>query len=243
MHEVWNAALSAAARISPGQWTLAAVAALALVTAIVTVLAVRRERRRQPKPHRGAVPEPVSSEDIPPLLTPPELACFNCLHEVAGKEYHILAKVSLSDIAIVKRGVDRGLLERVAREHHHIDFVLCTRDTMAVACAIELQDAAGSGSLGPADLLEKVGIPVFRLPRKTSYSPKELRELLAPFLKEPPPTPDEMVATISMEAYRTCSKCQTRMVLKRAKSGKYKGTLFWVCGRYPECRTIELFTR
>ncbi len=231
--------------LTKGQWMMLALALALLAIVVLTIKLARRERTGASRASSAGVkPEQVRAEDVPPLLSEPELACFNMLHEVAGKEYHVMAKVSLSDIAIVKRGVDRQLLERVAREHHHVDFILCAKDSMAVSCAIEIRDAAAeSDDIGPADLLEQAGVPVFRLPRKTSYSLKEIRDLLAPFLKEKPPTPDEMVATISMEAYRTCAKCNTRMALKRAKSGKYKGTLFWVCGRYPECRGIELFTR
>ncbi len=228
--------------LGQSNWLIPGLGLLIVIIVIQTVLLSRRRKKAAPAAREHSTPVPVSGKDIPPLLTEPELACFNRLYEVAGKEYHIMAKVALSDLAIVKRGVDRSLLEKVSKEHHHIDFVLCTRDNMAVACAIELQDL-GSTEIGPTELLQQVGIPVFKLPRKTSYSMPEIRELLNPFLKEAPPTPDQMVATISMEAFRSCKTCQTRMVLKRAKSGKYKGTLFWVCGKYPECRTIELFTR
>ncbi|HXH71719.1 MAG TPA: DUF2726 domain-containing protein [Mariprofundaceae bacterium] len=225
--------------VSQTQWIYGGIGLIVLIAVILaTVLLRRKKETEMPEP------VPVSSADIPPLLTPPELACFNALYEVAGKEYHVMAKVSLSDIAIVKRGVDKQLLDKVSKDHHHIDFVLCTRDSIAVTCAIELQDASTIGKeVGPAQVLRQVGLPVFTLPRKTSYSATEIRKLLEPFLKERAPTPDEMVATISMEAFRVCNTCKTRMVLKRAKSGKYKGTLFWVCGKYPECRTIELFTR
>jgi len=251
MSDVLNDATMFFSHWTQGQWVMAGLAA---VIAVIALMTFGMARKRRGGPARGAsassgsnaygtTAETVSGDDVPPLLSEPELACFNMLHEVAGKEYHVMAKVSLSDIAIVKRGVDRQLLDRVAREHHHVDFVLCAKDSMAVSCAVDIQEAGAADDLGPADLLERVGVPVFRLPRKTSYSLKEIRDLLTPFLKEKPPTPDEMVATISMEAFRTCGKCRTRMVLKRAKSGKYKGTLFWVCGRYPECRGIELFTR
>ncbi|HKI61803.1 MAG TPA: DUF2726 domain-containing protein [Mariprofundaceae bacterium] len=223
-------------------WILLGLGLLVAIILVQTILLSRRSKRGKLPESNGSIPVMVNSADVPSLLTEPELACFNKLYEVAGKEFHVMAKVALSDLAIVKRGVDRALLEKVSRNHHHIDFVLCTRESMSVSCAIELQDL-GRKDVGPSELLMQVGIPVFKLPRKTSYSLPEIRKILEPFLKEAPPSPDQMVATISMEAFRSCKKCQTRMVLKRAKSGKYKGTLFWVCGKYPECRTMELFTR
>jgi hypothetical protein len=155
-----------------------------------------------------------------------------------------MAKVSLSDIAVVKQGVDKALLDRVSKKGvRDVDFILCSKDNLAVVCAIELGDASGHRDFTLGDFLHELGILYFRLPVKTSYSMPEIRGMLEPILKERPPTPDEMVATVSMEAYRACKTCKSRMVLKRAKSGKYKGVLFWVCGRYPECKTIELFTR
>jgi Protein of unknown function (DUF2726) len=190
----------------------------------------------------------ISKEDIPSLLTQPELACFNTLKTVAGNEFYIMAKVSLSDIAVVKKGVDQARLKKAAKQgKRHIDFILCNKETLAVICAIELENAAtaasGKKESHSAALLEEVGVMVFHMPVKTSYSVPEMQQALTPYLKGHQPSPDEMVATVSMEAFRSCKTCKARMVLKRAKSGKYKGTLFWVCSNHPKCKTFELFVR
>jgi hypothetical protein len=215
-----------------------------LVLSLAVFIWLARRGRKSAAGHMPPVSGEISGNQIPSLLTPPELACFNTLHIVAGKEYHVMAKVSLSDIAVVKQGVDKALLDRVSKKGvRDVDFILCSKDNLAVVCAIELGDASGHRDFTLGDFLHELGILYFRLPVKTSYSMPEIRGMLEPILKERPPTPDEMVATVSMEAYRACKTCKSRMVLKRAKSGKYKGVLFWVCGRYPECKTIELFTR
>lgn len=216
-----------------------AIMALGLAGVIILVLVILLVRRKKP-----ALPiQEVSQNDIPSLLTEPELACFNTLDSVAGKDYYIMAKVSLSDIAVVKKGVDQNRLKKAAKSH--IDFILCDRVTLAVVCAVELEDvgAAAHKDTRSADLLQEVGVKVFHLPVKTSYSMPDIQKMLTPFLKGQSPSPDEMVATVSMEAFRSCKNCQSRMVLKRAKSGKYKGVLFWVCSRYPKCKTFELFIR
>jgi hypothetical protein len=207
-----------------------------LIIIVLTTLLIRRKKDSFPI-------QEVGIKDIPSLLTKPELACFNTLDSVAGKDYYIMAKVSLSDIAVVKKGVDQSRLKKASKSH--IDFILCDRTTLAVICAIELEDI-GAGShkdTRSADLLQEVGVMVFRLPVKTSYSMPEIQQLLSPYLKGQSPSPDEMVATVSMEAFRSCKTCGERMVLKRANSGKYKGVLFWVCSRYPHCKTFELFIR
>jgi len=220
---------------------------IALGGLLAVIIIAANVLSRGPKKKAKPVAEEVDGAAVPPLLTPPELACFNVLHEVAGAEYHVMAKVSLSDVAIVKRGVDKEVLEKVSRQgRRHIDFVLCDREHLGVVCAIELGDAKSSGSRKEptvGEILQQVGIQAFRLPVKTSYSIVEIREILTPYLKQQPPSPDEMVATISMTAFRGCKKCQSRMVLKRARSGKYKGMLFWVCSRFPECRTVDVFTK
>ena len=217
-----------------------AILALGLAILIIVILTVLLMRRK-----KSALPiQEVSKNDIPSLLTVPELACFNTLDTVAGKDYYIMAKVSLSDIAVVKKGVDQSRLKKASKSH--IDFILCDRTTLAVICAIELEDATTAAShkdTRSADLLQEVGIVVFRLPVKTNYSMPEIQQMLTPYLKGQSPSPDEMVATVSMEAFRSCKNCNSRMVLKRAKSGKYKGVLFWVCSQHPKCKTFELFIR
>ena len=223
--------------VSPTTLSLIALGLAVVVIAILTMLLMRKKKSALPI-------QEVSKNDIPSLLTVPELACFNTLDTVAGKDYYIMAKVSLSDIAVVKKGVDQSRLKKASKSH--IDFILCDRTTLAVICAIELEDANAGAShkdTRSADLLQEVGIMVFRLPVKTNYSMPEIQQMLTPYLKGQSPSPDEMVATVSMEAFRSCKNCNSRMVLKRAKSGKYKGVLFWVCSQHPKCKTFELFIR
>jgi hypothetical protein len=228
---------------SSTDWMMLSLGTSLVVILILALLLIRRRRDSATIPAQSA-----EKNDIPSLLTQPELACFNTLKTVAGNEFYIMAKVSLSDIAVVKKGVDQARLKKAAKQgKRHIDFILCNKETLAVICAIELENAAtaasGKKDHHSADLLEEVGVMVFHMPVKTSYSVPEMQQALTPYLKSNQPSPDEMVATVSMEAFRSCKTCKARMVLKRAKSGKYKGVLFWVCSNYPKCKTFELFLR
>lgn len=226
---------------SNADWMMLSLGIALVVILILAVLLFRRGRGSATIPAQAA-----EKTDIPSLLTQPELACFNTLKTVAGNEFYIMAKVSLSDIAVVKKGVDQARLKKAGKQgKRHIDFILCNKETLAVVCAIELGDAtaAGKKESHSADLLEEVGVMVFHMPVKTSYSVPEMQQALTPYLKGHQPSPDEMVATVSMEAFRSCKTCKARMILKRAKSGKYKGVLFWVCSNYPKCKTFELFVR
>ena len=85
---------------SSSDWSLAGLGLAILIIAVLTIQLIRRKKNALPI-------QEVSKNDIPSLLTEPELACFNTLDDVAGKDYYIMAKVSLSDIAIVKKGVDQ----------------------------------------------------------------------------------------------------------------------------------------
>lgn len=228
---------------SSTDWMMLSLGIALVVILILAVLLFRRGNDSTIIPVQS-----ISKDDIPSLLTQPELACFNTLKTVAGNEFYIMAKVSLSDIAVVKKGVDQARLKKAAKQgKRHIDFILCNKETLAVICAIELENAAtaasGKKESHSAALLEEVGVMVFHMPVKTSYSVPEMQQALTPYLKGKQPSPDEMVATVSMEAFRSCKTCKSRMVLKRAKSGKYKGVLFWVCSSYPKCKTFELFLR
>jgi hypothetical protein len=42
----------------------------------------------------------------------------------------------------------------------------------------------------------------------------------------------------TFEKILSCPKCNSEMVLRTAKSGKYSGKQFWGCGRYPNCYGI-----
>jgi hypothetical protein len=228
---------------SNSDWMMLSLGIALVVILVLIVLLLRRRKDSTIIPVQS-----ISKDDVPSLLTQPELACFNTLKTVAGNEFYIMAKVSLSDIAVVKKGVNQARLKKAAKQgKRHIDFILCNTETLAVICAIELENAAtaasGKKESHSADLLEEVGVMVFHMPVKTSYSVPEMQQALTPYLKGHQPSPDEMVATVSMEAFRSCKACKARMVLKRAKSGKYKGVLFWVCSSYPKCKTFELFLR
>ena len=36
-----------------------------------------------------------------------------------------------------------------------------------------------------------------------------------------------------------CPKCNSKMILRTARQGKYKGEEFWGCSEYPNCRGIR----
>lgn len=222
------------------EW-LAIVLTMIVLIILVQVLRITRRDKARLRAQTTASEQPIADQPISSIqLNEVEQACFQRLNEVAGREFNISNRVPLVQLLTGRtksRRINKTLSQQV------IDFVLFRQNEKAAICAIQLQNPANSFLSSQRKMLEKAGIRVIQLPRKTSYSTVEIRKILRPFLNTPPPSPDEMTATITMEAYRTCKQCNTRMKLKKAKSGKHKGTLFWRCGKYPECRHIELFTK
>jgi clan AA aspartic protease (TIGR02281 family) len=51
--------------------------------------------------------------------------------------------------------------------------------------------------------------------------------------------PKEMPSPIEGNHKRICSSCGSEMKIKPKHSGKDAGAFFWVCVKYPECRSVE----
>jgi len=216
---------------------------LSVIVLIILVQVLRLTRRDKVRLHTQATvsERPTADESSSIMqLNEVEQACFQRLDEVAGREFNISNRVPLAHLLADK---PKGLKTNKALLQQTIDFVLFNQNEQAASCAIQLQNPANSFLSSQRKVLEKAGLRVIQLPRKTSYSTVEIRKILLPFLNAPPPLADEMTAAIAMEACHVCKRCNTPMKLKKAKSGKHKGTLFWRCGQYPECRYVELFTK
>ena len=128
------------------------------------------------------------------------------------------------------------------QSHQRLDFVLFNNKNDQPTCVVQLRSPSGNDESLMEQLLAKAAIPLYRLPRKSSYSIADMRERLKAHLDTPAPSPEEMIATISMKAFRVCKKCDSQMALKRASGGPHKGMLFWVCKEHPACASVELYT-
>jgi hypothetical protein len=222
------------------EWLVIVLSVIVLII-LVKVLRLTRHDKTLIHAQIAVSEQPIAEEPaLTRQLNEVEQACFQRLDEVAGREFDISNRVPLAQLLADKaksRKINNDLLQQT------IDFVLFRRDEQSISYAIQLQNPANGFLSSQRKILEQAGIRVFQLPRKTNYSTVEIRKILSPFLNTPPPSPDQMTATITMEAYRVCKRCNTPMELKRAKTGKHKGTLFWRCRKYPECRHVELFVK
>ena len=154
---------------------------------------------------------------------------YQRLEKVAAKKYRIFVGVPLEDFIRVSQGKTG---EHVLRGRK-LSFLLCNKNTMTVACGIELR---GSGSdFGMQfefvrKLFSQIEKPLIDFPLINNISEEEIREKLHEVLEESPLT-------------RSCPKCSREMTMLKAVAGKNAGKSFWVCSEFPSCNGIARIGR
>jgi hypothetical protein len=118
------------------------------------------------------------------LLTAAERSFYGVLLKAVDGETLVFAKVRLADLL----WLPRGTRDRQAHQNRiiakHLDFVLCSRDSLAPRLAIELDDSSHSrASRRERDsfveaALGAAGLPLLRVPVRRGYSPHDLGEMI-----------------------------------------------------------------
>jgi len=94
-------------------------------------------------------------------------------------------------------------------------------------------------------VFEVAGLPLVRVPLRSSYSVAELTALLAPHVggvevmahASPAVEPDDArVGGGDTGSAPTCPKCGVPMVVRTAGRGERRGERFYGCPNYPKCR-------
>lgn len=184
------------------------------------------------------------------LFTPAERSFLGVLHQAVGDSAHIFGKVRVADVVEPKKGMSRGDRQRAFNKisSKHFDFILCRKDDLSVACAIELDDRShrSKNRQQRDEFLQGVckaaGIPLVQVPAKSGYAVGDVRQLIAPHIavkevverQEAEPEPQKPA-----ENGKACPRCGSAMVKRTAKKGKNAGKRFWACSAYPKCRYIE----
>lgn len=118
------------------------------------------------------------------LVTKSELQFFLELRTAVDGDWEIFAMVRIADLLKVPTGIKqrRAWLNKILSKH--IDFVLCDKDTLNIAIAIELDDPSHNrphrierdtfvnAAFADADM------PLLRIPTQKQYDPNELRKLI-----------------------------------------------------------------
>jgi DNA-directed RNA polymerase subunit RPC12/RpoP len=191
------------------------------------------------------------------FFTKAERSFFGVLQQAVEPHYKIFGKVRLADVVKVKSGLSQSIrqtsLNRITSKH--IDFVLCDPKTLAVVCAVELDDSSHQKEDRKHRddfvdaTLQSVGVPIVHFPVRQAYILQDLKEALQSILEIPIaisekneieslPSSDKQGEKIANKPLQLCPKCGSNLVVKVAKQGKHQGKEFMACSQYPNCKTI-----
>lgn len=118
------------------------------------------------------------------LLSKGERAFFDVLSVAVGDEMFIFCKVRLEDLLYLPKGTPgrQGWSNKVRQKH--VDFVLCDHQSISPLLVIELDDASHQREAQrkrDADkdkALQAAGLPIRRVPARSSYDPRQLANLI-----------------------------------------------------------------
>jgi ssDNA-binding Zn-finger/Zn-ribbon topoisomerase 1 len=185
------------------------------------------------------------------LFTPAERSFLGVLRQAVGNNAAIFGKVRVADVVEPKSCLGRSARQKAFNKisAKHFDFLLCDKEDLSVACAIELDDGSHNSKRRQErdgflkGVCEAAGVPLIQIPAKSAYVISEVRSLLPRYLTvkdTPNPQPSPAPAIPEPEnTSKVCPNCSTVMVKRVAKNGKHAGKSFWACKAYPKCKTIE----
>jgi hypothetical protein len=155
----------------------------------------KKARRQEDKPDEAA-PERIETEVYPlayqvrpSLLTKAERSFYGALRQAVRDEWLIFAKVRLSDIVTVPRGVAGWQTQFNRGQSKHADFILCDAATLRVVAAIELDDASHQRvdrqerDAFVEEVFATAKLPLIRVPAKQAYTIESVRSLLTRHLE------------------------------------------------------------
>ena len=187
------------------------------------------------------------------FLSPAEFSFYKILVSLVGSRLIVLTKVRLADIFFVARPNENVLyFNRISQRH--VDFLLCTPNTMKPVVGIELDDASHNQPSRQQrdEFIDKVfltaGLPLLHMPVQREYNSQEISTRLTQLFKAGTNTSASPATNASAQppanakqaaSAPLCPKCGIPMVLRTANQGEYKGQQFYGCQNYPRCREVR----
>ena len=189
------------------------------------------------------------------LFTPAERSFFGLLEQAVGNEYHIFGKIRLADIVSVNRGLSSSERQKAQNKINakHLDFVLCNKGDLSLACCIELDDKSHAQKrtqerdLLLANVMNAASIPLIRVKAQAGYNVQtvrnEVEKATGRRVVDKDKSPEAKTETVNempvtKDPAKLCPKCSSAMTRRRATKGEHAGKEFWGCVNYPKCKTI-----
>ncbi|MDQ6975798.1 MAG: DUF2726 domain-containing protein [Mariprofundaceae bacterium] len=164
---------------------------------------------------------------------------FHALKRVVRRDYLVLPNVPMARVVrpfgqAQKDSQRRSLYKALAG--YNADFVICTGDKLTPIGVIMI----GEGGREVEPIFEHIGTRFIRIPTKGAANTDYLHSVLEAFVAKNDDSPKTLSDTQTVLPRKYCSKCRSEMIVKRARGGPWEGSLFWVCSRFPKCKTSEL---
>ncbi len=203
----------------------------------------------------GEVPYPYALSKR--FLTEAEHSFYLVSKKVLGEHYMVCPQVSLSAVFLVttKRHY-WSAFHRISQKR--VDFIVCDATTMRILFGIELDDASHQRpdridrDVFVNTVFEMANLPLVRVKAKNAYSTGELEGVFSqallpgmPPIEKPQLQPQNISQDKPIE-YRVvmnrdnCPKCGAKFNIRVSNAGPHVGQKFYVCSKYPECKTSIL---
>ena len=134
-----------------------------------------------------------------PFLSPAERSFLGVLEQAVQGQFRIFCKVRMADIIKSRSGMSGGEWQSAFNriQSKHVDFVLCTNDTVEIEGVVELDDKTHQRDDRQerdefADAaMKQAGIPIFHFSVKRAYTVADVRRQMFNVKQEyqPPPLP------------------------------------------------------
>lgn len=127
------------------------------------------------------------------LFTPAERSFLNVLDQAISDQYRVFGKVRVADILNPAKGMNRKNWQVAFNKisSKHFDYILCSKETLGVVAAIELDDKShlSARSKKRDALLESAcdsaGLPLIRFQAKSGYQVQSIRTQIESTLNSP----------------------------------------------------------
>ncbi|HYE34397.1 DUF2726 domain-containing protein [Methylocaldum sp.] len=128
------------------------------------------------------------------LFSPEERIFFFALKQAVGEDYEIFGKIPVVELISLgkneaRNGAQNGFAQITDR---CVDFILCSKTDLAIACALELHEHSLSAKrqAAPADPLraicEAAGLPLVRIEAGPLYDAMEIKQTVASAVRKEP---------------------------------------------------------
>lgn len=150
-----------------------------LVVVLVAIAALKRYVR-------GPSARSSDTENLPyalrrAVMSPAERSFFGILEQaVDTSQYYIFPQAPLASLVYVPRGTESYLRHENRIRSKVVDFVLCTRDTVAPVLVIELDDSSHERDDRQErdafvdSVMDKVGLPILHVKARRDYDLRTL---------------------------------------------------------------------